>query len=71
MSDEQRTAWVGDQVWDEDADKEGIVTDVKGGTFVLHEVYARALTWTAPGPERLKITITREERLRHRKELGW
>ncbi|MER5407427.1 hypothetical protein [Streptomyces sp. NPDC002769] len=47
------------------------MTDVRGGTFILREVYARALTWTAPGPERLKITVSREERIRQRNELGW
>ncbi|MEW2166117.1 hypothetical protein AB0912_24410 [Streptomyces sp. NPDC007084] len=71
MTAEERSAWVGDQVFDEDAGKEGIVSDVKAGTFVIRELYARPLTWTAPGPERLRITVTREERIKQRQELGW
>lgn len=67
----EREAWVGDQVWDEVANKEGIVSDVKGQTFILREVYAWALTWTALGNEHLTVTVTREERLRRRQEQGW
>ncbi|MGW3153985.1 hypothetical protein [Streptomyces sp. NPDC001089] len=62
---------MGDQVWDEDADKEGIVSDVKGETFVLREVWTWALTWTAPSNDRLRITVPREERVRQRQEQSW
>ncbi|WP_328673147.1 hypothetical protein [Streptomyces sp. NBC_00328] len=71
MTEDEPKPWVGDQVWDEDAEKEGVVTDVKAGTYIIREVYAWARTWTAPGPEHLKIMVTREERLRQRQELGW
>ncbi|MFD6293777.1 hypothetical protein ACFWFU_02930 [Streptomyces sp. NPDC060235] len=71
MTEDEPKAWVGDQVWDADAEKEGVVTDVKAGTFVLREVYSWTLTWTAPSYERLKVTVPRAERLRQRQELGW
>jgi hypothetical protein len=60
---------VGDQVYDEVAHKEGIVTDVKGGTFILRELYSWALTWTAPSAENLRVTVSREQRLKQREEI--
>ncbi|MFI1409434.1 hypothetical protein ACH4Y0_05810 [Streptomyces sp. NPDC020707] len=68
MSEDPAGAWVGDQVWDEVAEKEGVVTDVQGGTFVIRELYTWALTWTAPSKDRLTVTVTREERMRRRRE---
>ncbi|MEU6449577.1 hypothetical protein [Streptomyces sp. NPDC046979] len=69
MSHEGTGAWVGDQVFDEMAGKEGVVTDVKGGLFILREVYAWALTWTAEDSEKLTVTVPREERLKRRREI--
>ncbi|MFJ3497754.1 hypothetical protein ACIPPJ_29770 [Streptomyces sp. NPDC086091] len=70
MGEERPKAWVGDQVWDEDAGKEGVVTDVRGGVYVLRELYTWALTWTAPGGDRLRVTVPRLERLRRRRARG-
>ncbi|MGW3291482.1 hypothetical protein ACWDR3_43325 [Streptomyces sp. NPDC001002] len=64
--------WVGDQVHDGDVDREGIVTDVKSGTYILRPVHTFwAGTWTAPSDEKLEVTLSREERLRRRREEGW
>ncbi|MEV8542578.1 hypothetical protein [Streptomyces sp. NPDC051572] len=64
--------WVGDQVYDADAGREGIVTDVTGdGTDVLGPVHMWTGTWTAPGDEELEVTLSREERNRQHRELGW
>jgi hypothetical protein len=68
MTEDEPKAWVGDQVWDEDAEKEGVVTDVKAGTYVIREVYAWARTWTAPSSERLRVTVSRLERLKQRQD---
>ncbi|MDC2953407.1 hypothetical protein PO587_02935 [Streptomyces gilvifuscus] len=69
MNETKPKAWVGDQVYDGDAGKEGIVSDVKSdGTYVLREVYGMLPTWTAPGDEKLEVTVSREERLRRRRE---
>ncbi|WP_199821138.1 hypothetical protein [Streptomyces fulvoviolaceus] len=51
MTEERPRVWVGDQVHDANADREGIVTDVKGGTYVLRPVYMWSGTWTAPSPQ--------------------
>ncbi|WP_329135199.1 hypothetical protein OG552_21105 [Streptomyces sp. NBC_01476] len=52
-------AWVGDEVRDENAEREGIVTDVRGGRYRL-----RALTrpgeWAADSSERLTVTVPLE-----------
>ena len=64
MTEEKATAWVGDQVYDADADKEGIVHDVKrDGTYLLRDVWSWAITWTAPNAEKLTVTIPRRERV--------
>ncbi|XVV32776.1 hypothetical protein ACQPXT_00010 (plasmid) [Streptomyces sp. CA-100214] len=47
MTHEATGPWVGDQVYDEVAGKEGVITDVKGRTYILREVYSWALTWTS------------------------
>ncbi|MGV9698977.1 hypothetical protein ACWDTR_24865 [Streptomyces sp. NPDC003470] len=69
MTDEGIGAWVGDQVYDEVARKEGIVTDVKGGTFILRELHTWARTWTAPNAKKLRVTVSREQRLKQREEI--
>lgn len=56
MNEEKPRAWVGDQVYDADAGKEGIVNDVKkDGTYILREVWSWARTWTAPNAEKLSV----------------
>ncbi|MFD4556989.1 hypothetical protein ACFWP5_22185 [Streptomyces sp. NPDC058469] len=58
--------------WWHDAGKDGIVTDVTGdGTYVLGPVHMWAATWTAPSDEKLEVTLTREERNKQHRELGW
>ncbi|MFI8364585.1 hypothetical protein ACIGD1_31075 [Streptomyces sp. NPDC085612] len=65
---EKRRAWVGDLVHDEDADRQGIVTDVRGGAlWVLRPVYGTH-RWTSPWPERLRVVRTREDRLRESRD---
>ncbi|MEU6635690.1 hypothetical protein [Streptomyces rochei] len=65
---EEKSPWVGDQVYDADAGKEGIVSDVKSGTYILREVYSWALTWTAQDPEKLSVTVPREERVKRERK---
>jgi hypothetical protein len=61
---EKKSPWVGDQVYDADAGKEGIVTDVKrDGTYILRETYSFALRWTVPNADKLTVTVPREERI--------
>jgi len=62
-------AWVGDQVHDVNAGKEGVVTDVKSdGSYVLRPLYVRFRTWTVPNADGLEITVSREEPIRRRRE---
>ncbi|MFB7650457.1 MULTISPECIES: hypothetical protein [unclassified Streptomyces] len=69
MTEEQTTAWVGDQVFDEEACREGIVSDVKrDGTYILREVCLWALTWTAQDPDKLTVTVPREERIKRERK---
>ncbi|MFJ4517439.1 hypothetical protein [Streptomyces sp. NPDC088816] len=69
MSEEKPKAWVGDQVYDADTDREGIVSDVqRDGTYLLREVWAWALTWTAPNAEKLTVTVPRQERVKRSRE---
>ncbi|MGW5198658.1 hypothetical protein [Streptomyces spiralis] len=66
---EKKTPWVGDQVHDAHADREGVITDVKSGTYILRPVHRYwGETWTASDPEKLTVTMSREERLRKRRE---
>ncbi|MER6853474.1 hypothetical protein AB0A81_40395 [Streptomyces flaveolus] len=68
MTEEARP-WVGDQVYDANAGKEGIVNDVRSdGTYILREVYSWALTWTTPDAERLSVTVPRHERVKREQE---
>ncbi|MFD8726307.1 hypothetical protein ACFV2H_52555 [Streptomyces sp. NPDC059629] len=67
MTETRPKVWVGDQVYDPDAKRQAIVTDVQGGTFYLRPVYMSTGTWTAD-PDRLEVTVTREELLRRRQE---
>ncbi|MFD8685387.1 hypothetical protein [Streptomyces sp. NPDC059651] len=56
--------WVGDQVYDEDADREGIVSDVQGGSvYILRSVYGHD-QWQNLNGDRLKITVSLQDRVR-------
>ncbi|MCC9742100.1 hypothetical protein [Streptomyces sp. MNU89] len=64
--EETLRAWVGDLIHDEDADRRGIVADVRGGaTWVLRPEHGPD-RWTSRQPDRLRVIKTREERLRGR-----
>jgi len=71
MTEERPRVGIGDQVWDDDAGREGIVTDMQGGTYVIGPVYMWAATWTAPSDEKLEVVLSREERLKRQREQGW
>ncbi|MER6112448.1 hypothetical protein [Streptomyces hirsutus] len=69
MTEETPTAWVGDQVYDANADKEGVVTDVKNGTYVLRPLHGYwGHNWTAPNAEELTVTVPRQERVKQARE---
>lgn len=50
-------AWVGDQVHDSVAGRDGIITDVSGGTYLLRPVHGRVAEWTADTEEQLTVTV--------------
>ncbi|OWA18331.1 hypothetical protein B9W68_05295 [Streptomyces sp. CS227] len=54
--------WVGDLVHDEDADRRGIVTDVRGGTVWVLRPEHGVERWTSERPERLALLASREEK---------
>ncbi|TJZ94433.1 hypothetical protein [Actinacidiphila oryziradicis] len=58
---EQETPWVGDQVHDEDAGREAIVTNVINGTYYLRPLVGGG-QWENENPERLRITVPRRDR---------
>ncbi|MFF9210501.1 MULTISPECIES: hypothetical protein [unclassified Streptomyces] len=67
---EEKAPWVGDQVHDANADREGVITDVKNGLYILRPVHRYwGETWTAADPEKLTITMSRQERLQNRREV--
>ncbi|MCR8578078.1 hypothetical protein ACWGJW_21530 [Streptomyces nigrescens] len=61
MSGERRP-WVGDLVHDEDADRRGIVTDVRGGAVWVLRPESGPGRWTSRQPERLTVVTPRERR---------
>ncbi|KAA0941826.1 hypothetical protein [Streptomyces apricus] len=66
---EEPKPWVGDQVWDEVAEKEGVVTDVKNGVYELRPPNRTwGETWTVLDGTKLRVTVSRQERLRRRRE---
>nr|WSY55856.1 hypothetical protein OG999_40790 [Streptomyces sp. NBC_00886] len=72
MTEKRSRVWVGDQVYDADADRDGIVTDVTSdGTYVLGPIHMWTATWTAPSDEKLEVALSREERNKQHRELGW
>lgn len=61
MSGEQgRGAWVGDLIHDKDADRRGIVTDVRGGTVWVLRPEAGPGLWTSEHPGRLTVLEPRQ-----------
>jgi hypothetical protein len=51
-------------VHDDATDREGIVSDVKGGTtYVLRHLHGGGLIWTTSDPGRLTVTVPREKRV--------
>ncbi|MFF3765292.1 hypothetical protein ACFYYR_14560 [Streptomyces sp. NPDC001922] len=61
MSVVRRTPWVGDPVQDEDADRCGVVTDVRGGALWVLRPEHGAGQWTSEHPERLTVVTPRDE----------
>ncbi|MEU2155212.1 hypothetical protein ABZ532_09335 [Streptomyces sp. NPDC019396] len=57
----ERKPWVGDVVHDEEADRRGVVTDVRGGAvWVLRPEYGLE-QWTSERPEQLTVVTPREQ----------
>ncbi|MEU0411738.1 hypothetical protein ABZ307_28505 [Streptomyces griseorubiginosus] len=56
-------AWVGDEVFDEDAERTGIVHDVKSGVFLLRPPHGGD-QWTSSNRDRLTVTTSREQRVK-------
>ncbi|MCK8679498.1 hypothetical protein [Streptomyces lichenis] len=55
------TPWVGDLVHDRDAGRDGIVTDVRGGSVWVLRPELGPGTWTSERPERLELVTSRVE----------
>ncbi|WP_049570403.1 hypothetical protein [Streptomyces sp. SBT349] len=55
------TPWIGDEVHDEDAGRDGIVTDVRDGIYVLRPPLGTT-EWTSAHPHRLTVVVPREQR---------
>lgn len=64
--EQERRAWVGDLIHVEDADRRGIVADVRGGVTWVLRPESGPDRWTSQLPERLRVIKTREERVRDR-----
>lgn len=62
---QQGKPWVGDKVRDEDAEREGIITDVRGGVYVLRPLYGMG-EWTSEDADRLTVVAPRQEPRRRR-----
>ncbi|MFC9158048.1 hypothetical protein ACFTT0_24065 [Streptomyces bauhiniae] len=57
---EKQSPWVGDLIHDEDADRRGIVTDVRGGTLWVLRPEHGVDQWTSESPERLTLLEARQ-----------
>ncbi|MEU6028043.1 hypothetical protein ABZ825_13615 [Streptomyces tauricus] len=58
----ERKPWVGDLIHDEEANRRGVVTDVRSaGVWVLRPE-AGGREWTSEHPERLTVVTPRERR---------
>ncbi|MFD5492433.1 hypothetical protein ACTWJ9_01910 [Streptomyces sp. GDS52] len=56
-----RIAWVGDLIHAENADRCGIVTDVRGGAVWVLRPESGPGQWVSEQPERLTVVTSREE----------
>ncbi|WP_405815582.1 hypothetical protein OG241_13680 [Streptomyces sp. NBC_01390] len=54
-------AWIGDEVYDEDAGRTGIITDVRSGVYILRPVSGGGAEWTSDNSDRLTIKVPREK----------
>lgn len=54
-------AWIGDWVRDDSTGREGIVTDVRQGTYVLRPLHGSASEWTTDSDGQLTVTVPRED----------
>ncbi|MEV7867503.1 hypothetical protein AB0P17_15680 [Streptomyces sp. NPDC088124] len=52
--------WVGDQIHDKAADRDGIVTDVRSGTYVLRPLHGGP-EWTAETATELTVVVPLDE----------
>ncbi|AJE83126.1 regulatory protein [Streptomyces albus] len=54
--------WVGDQVYDEVAERSAFVTDVRdGNSYVLRPRWGGGETWCAADPGRLTLVTARDD----------
>ncbi|UUN30469.1 hypothetical protein [Streptomyces sp. FIT100] len=56
----ERKPRVGDLIHDEDADRHGVVTDVRGGAVWVLRPESGPGQWTSRHPERLAVVTPRE-----------
>lgn len=49
--------WVGDRVHDEDAGRDAIVSDVRGGTTYILRTLTGGREWTSENPGRLTMMV--------------
>ena len=54
-------AWVGDQIHDERTGRDGIVTDVRSGTYVLRPLYGGGTEWTTETSGDLTVVVPLED----------
>ncbi|MDX3453945.1 hypothetical protein PV396_18665 [Streptomyces sp. ME02-8801-2C] len=53
--------WVGDEVYDHEAGQRVIVTDVRGGMYLLRPLHGGGQEWTAEGDNCLEVKVSRVE----------
>jgi hypothetical protein len=54
--------WVGDEVRDAGTGRSAVVTDVRGGSYVLRPVYGGGPHWLVADPARLTVPMTSARR---------
>ena len=59
----EREFWVGDLVHDSRTHRDGVVTDVRGGVFVLRLPWSTRGEWDCETSEQLTMLVPREIRL--------
>ncbi|MBV2357946.1 hypothetical protein KUM39_26930 [Streptomyces sp. J2-1] len=57
----ERRPWVGDLIHDVDADRRGIVTDVRDGALWVLRAESGPGQWTSEVPERLTVVRSRHQ----------